>query len=340
MVCFFEMCFVLCGVISKVPAYSSIFPASSHRFFSYSTFFSSQVTSQTQQLTMAFEKQSQHITGLLAELQEKESALLSQRKELLQCKQELDTLKKDRNYEVKMMVKEVEELGQREEQGDEKRAEISELQLKQEKESKVTCQTADSLAESDVSQPETCDATQTSTPVGSEKANETECSGEEHPESIDSDKTQSKSVMAENQCGQSGEKADILTELLTLRWENQLLKQRIQDLTISDAQSPTSQPRRENQEDPKQNQNTSNATLSCLAEDGTLSLLMDVSTEGLESNMKKNEVQDLEKENGRTTGAEEDLEEVSQVHITRLQQQVMAVIFLPQMLGSCVGHRI
>ncbi|XP_029297152.1 centromere protein F [Cottoperca gobio] len=37
----------------------------------------SQVTRQTKQLTMAFEKQSQHISGLLAELQEKESALRS-----------------------------------------------------------------------------------------------------------------------------------------------------------------------------------------------------------------------------------------------------------------------
>ncbi|CAJ1058740.1 centromere protein F [Xyrichtys novacula] len=52
-----------------------------------------QVTRQTQQLTMAFEKQSQHISGLLTELQEKESALHSQTEELQHYKQEVDALK-------------------------------------------------------------------------------------------------------------------------------------------------------------------------------------------------------------------------------------------------------
>ncbi|KAK0131058.1 Centromere protein F [Merluccius polli] len=52
----------------------------------------SQVTRQTQQLTMAFELQSQHITGLLAELQEKESALLSQGGQLQCCRQALAQL--------------------------------------------------------------------------------------------------------------------------------------------------------------------------------------------------------------------------------------------------------
>ncbi|CAL8264237.1 unnamed protein product [Lota lota] len=52
----------------------------------------SQVTCQTQQLTSAFELQSQHITGLLAELQEKESALLSLEGELQCCRQELAQL--------------------------------------------------------------------------------------------------------------------------------------------------------------------------------------------------------------------------------------------------------
>lgn len=42
---------------------------------------------------MAFDKQSQHVSNLLAELREKESALLGQEKELQQCKQELDAFK-------------------------------------------------------------------------------------------------------------------------------------------------------------------------------------------------------------------------------------------------------
>lgn len=58
-----------------------------------------QVTRQTQQLTMAFEKQSQHISGLLAELQEKECALLSTAQELQQCKGDLSVLKAEINKE-------------------------------------------------------------------------------------------------------------------------------------------------------------------------------------------------------------------------------------------------
>lgn len=299
------------------------------------------MTRQTQQLTMAFEKQSQHIAGLLTELQEKESALQSQKQELLQCKQELDELKNDKKDEVKMMVKEVEEQIQSEEQGDEKPVENSELSLKQEMESRVTCLIAESLPESDLkaqcdaSQPETCD-TQTATPDSSEEANKT---GDQHPESIDSNKTQSNPdsacVMVETQCGQSGKEADILTELLTLRRENQLLKQRIEGLTISDAQNPTLQTDAENQDDPTQSQNTPNAALSCLAEDGTLSLLNDVMTEGLESSMneEEDEGQDLKKrkEDQINTRTEEDLEEMSEVHVTQLQQQVTAVIFLLQL---------
>ncbi|XP_030001045.1 centromere protein F [Sphaeramia orbicularis] len=59
----------------------------------------SQVTQQTQHLTMAFEKQSLHISGLLAELQEKESTLLRKQEELQLCKQELDALKSEKHRE-------------------------------------------------------------------------------------------------------------------------------------------------------------------------------------------------------------------------------------------------
>ncbi|XP_077434331.1 uncharacterized protein LOC144059251 [Vanacampus margaritifer] len=52
-----------------------------------------QLTSQTKQLTAGFEKQSQYISGLLAELQEKDGALLSQGQELRRRVQELDALK-------------------------------------------------------------------------------------------------------------------------------------------------------------------------------------------------------------------------------------------------------
>lgn len=51
------------------------------------------MTLQTKQLTSAFDKQSRHISDLLAELREKESALRSQEEELQRCKQELDASK-------------------------------------------------------------------------------------------------------------------------------------------------------------------------------------------------------------------------------------------------------
>ncbi|XP_063731822.1 centromere protein F [Eleginops maclovinus] len=87
----------------------------------------SQVTRQTKQLTTAFEKQSQHISGLLAELQEKESALLSQGKELQCHKQELDVLKAD-TEEKKREV----ERGEPKEARDERSVEIPGPQSQQE----------------------------------------------------------------------------------------------------------------------------------------------------------------------------------------------------------------
>ncbi|KAM8848607.1 uncharacterized protein ACB058_012241 isoform 1-T2 [Synchiropus picturatus] len=54
-----------------------------------------QVTSQTQQLTAAFENQSQHITGLLAELQVKDSAFQSQGEELQICRKRLNALQSE-----------------------------------------------------------------------------------------------------------------------------------------------------------------------------------------------------------------------------------------------------
>uniref|UniRef100_A0A4W5KU31 Si:dkeyp-115e12.6 n=1 Tax=Hucho hucho TaxID=62062 RepID=A0A4W5KU31_9TELE len=56
----------------------------------------SQVTRQTQQLTLAFDHQSRHIQDLLAELQEKEGGLLRQGKELQCCRDELAMLRQER----------------------------------------------------------------------------------------------------------------------------------------------------------------------------------------------------------------------------------------------------
>lgn len=55
-----------------------------------------QVTSHTQQLTLAFENQSKHIEGLLKELQQRDSALQSQGEELQRCQKELASLRADK----------------------------------------------------------------------------------------------------------------------------------------------------------------------------------------------------------------------------------------------------
>ncbi|XP_008302457.1 centromere protein F isoform X2 [Stegastes partitus] len=297
-----------------------------------------QVTRQTQQLTMAFEKQSQHISGLLAELQEKESALLSQGEELLRCKQELDVLKTEKEEEIKMTVKEVAEEGQRQQKHDDK-LELSETHSKQEQKCLIAPHdAADSLADDDlhlqkdVSQPQTrtCIA-ETPTLGSSEEDNEARGLGE-HPDSVDLKMAPSNHdpacVMVENQSGHNGVTADMITQLLALRQENQLLKQRLEDLTITDTRSPTSQTDFENREDPvTQSHNTGDAAVSCLMEQKTNNVPNDVTTEEQQSlNVKKSEGEghDLERED-KTTQAEEDLDEVSQAHINHLQQQVEAL---------------
>ncbi|KAM4621797.1 uncharacterized protein ACJ7VT_006096 [Polymixia lowei] len=84
-----------------------------------------QVTRQTQQLTSAFERQSQHITDLLAELQEKESALLSQGGELQRCRQELAALRAEKEEEDKKRREEGEKITA-EEEGEERQGEKTE----------------------------------------------------------------------------------------------------------------------------------------------------------------------------------------------------------------------
>ncbi|XP_044061055.1 centromere protein F isoform X2 [Siniperca chuatsi] len=300
----------------------------------------SQVTRQTKQLTMAFEKQSQHISGLLAELQEKECALLCQREELQLYKQELDALKAqkeggEKKRREEMTVKVVEGGEQTEKTQDERSVEISGLQPSQEKECAVTFLTTNSMADNDsnsqrdAGQPEiVISDAQSPTPI---THNEPLWSGEQHLGSVDSDKTQSNHdsacVMGETECGQDGGTADLVAELLTLRRENQLLKQRIEGLTISDTSTPALHTDSENHEDPvKQSQNTGNAALSCLAEQRSPSVPNDITTEARQSplqNLKRSEDEggDLERED-RTT-AEEELDAVTELQINRLQQQVV-----------------
>ncbi|XP_041846051.1 centromere protein F isoform X2 [Melanotaenia boesemani] len=289
-----------------------------------------QVTRQTQQLTMAFEKQSQHISGLLAELQAKESALFSQGEELLCCKEELEALKMENNKEVKISVRDENKRDQR----DEMSAETSEHQLKQEKECIVFFQTTNSLTDGDLNAHhlniETCDA-EIPTSIGSEVKSEALWSGEYHPSSVDSNKSQRYSTdstceVTGNQCDQNEGKTDLVTEPLALRQENQLLTQRIEGMTVLVTRNSTLQTDNKNPEDPdKQSKNTSVAALSCLAEQEMQSGTSDVTTVGEElqnnANRSEDEGQDLEREDGKTM-SEKDLAEVSEVQVNYLQQQV------------------
>ncbi|KAM4555424.1 uncharacterized protein PAE49_014478 [Odontesthes bonariensis] len=283
----------------------------------------SQVTRQTQQLTMAFEKQSQHISGLLVELQERESALHSQGEELLRCKQELEVLKTEKHEEVKITIKEGEELGPR----GGKLAETSKPE--QEKESVITFHTGgNSLADYDLNPKEDTSLSQIETPAhfGSKNSNDAVIPGEQHPSPVDSNKSRGDCDPAhevtENPCGQNGGTADIVT---AVRQENWLLKERITDVVVSHTRNPTLKTDSENQENQvKQSQNPANDTLSG-SEQEMQSVPNDVMTQGHESLQKNTErSEDLEREDGRTRG-EKDLEEVSDVQVDYLQQQVEAL---------------
>ncbi|XP_047190373.1 centromere protein F isoform X2 [Scophthalmus maximus] len=286
----------------------------------------SQVTCQTQQLTMAFDKQSQHISGLLAELQEKESALLSQGEELQQCKQELDA------FIAEKEVKGVGGEARREERRNEKSEDTIELQSNEEKDSVVTVHTTSSLADAGSTaqreEGQTKTAAETPTLVSSEEDDEALLFGE-RPGSVDS-QTESSHECILSECSQDGATADVVAELLVLRQENQLLKQRIKALTVSDTNSLALQTDRKNRED-KQSQNPGNAVLLCLTEHRPVSVQSNITTEGQESLLQNerrrgDEGGDLKREDKGTTGVEEEeMEELSPLQINHLEQQVVAL---------------
>ncbi|KAM3612888.1 uncharacterized protein V6R79_016453 [Siganus canaliculatus] len=266
-----------------------------------------QVTRQTQQLTMAFEKQSQHISGLLAELQEKESALLSQGEELHHCKQALDALKAQKDSEeqkVQGVFEEVEEGEQEEEAPDEKSVETSELQPNQEKELPSSSLPADTEcdAQRDAGLPE---AAERPTPVHHSEAHSAAAAT---LDSVDLDKTHCATEGTESD--QDVGPTEELAELLHLRNENQLLKQSLVSLTVSDSSSQVSHPDSEKQEDPSTpNPNTENSEEQRAA-------LQDTKRRGEE------EEEDSGKAD-RGTDEEEEKEAENQLVIDHLQQQVV-----------------
>ncbi|CAB1433249.1 unnamed protein product [Pleuronectes platessa] len=271
-----------------------------------------QVTRQTQQLTMAFEKQSQHISGLLAELQEKEGALLSQGEELQRYKQELQAFKAEKE------VTKLRNDDQRKESRDESSMEITELQPYKKQDCSVISHTTQSLAGGDSTTQR--DEDQTKTDAETPTLEGDRALSEQHPVSVDSDMTESylDSACVMEETESSGGRVDVLSELLALRQENQLLKQRIEGVTMSETRNLALQTDSENQEDPvKQSHYTGDAALPCLTEQRPPTVKDNITPEGQESLLQNNENQ--------TTLEEEELEEASCLEINLLEQKVVAL---------------
>ncbi|KAF7228347.1 centromere protein F isoform X2 [Nothobranchius furzeri] len=267
-----------------------------------------QVTRQTKELTLAFEKQTQHIAGLLVELQEKDSALFSLGEELMRCKLELDSLKNE--GKEKMAEKRSD------------KSEVTELLPEQDKECVVVFRSADrpagvSMQPKIETETPTCDVT--------EDEREVVTSEQQEPVSVDLNTSQS---YQQSVCEVPGGTADVFTELITLREENLLLKQKLEDLSVLDERnSMLLQTEIEKQEDSmEQRQNTT--PVSCLADQETESVLCNGGTEGqglVQEHVKKSEDEDLEREERTTLSSENDSQETSDVRVSHLQQQVEAL---------------
>lgn len=277
------------------------------------------MTRQTNELTLAFEKQTQHIAGLLIELREKESTLFSQKEELMRYRQELDALKKERKEEM-------------EEKQRDKLRETSNLQPEQEKKSFVTINAADPVADLNVqtSQPriETCD-TETS---GPEYGSEAVTSEQQQLVSVDFNKSESchesACEVAEDICSQNEGREGMLTELKALRWENQQLKQKLEVLSVSNTRNPTLLTESENQEDSVK-QSQSSASLSRLEEQERKRDDKTEEQESVQEIMKKNENEGQDSER-RAMKCENDQEEVSEIQVNYLQQQVTFLLYKEQ----------
>lgn len=286
--------------------------------------FSSQVIRQTQQLTAAFEKQSRHISGLLAELQEKESALLNQGEEVQRYKLELDTIRSQKESEEaktreETAVKDAEDGGQTEEGA----AEMLVPQPNREP-SSVALVSANSVtdgetnAQGGAAQPQivTSDAGRQK-PASDNKT----LSSEEDPGSIISEEIQSNNDIEETECDQGQATSDVAAELLSLRQENQLLRQRILAESSSSVRDTEDEPHKGPTE---KSQNTQDATLPSVEKPGSPSESHDTNDGAQPAPLQsvrspEEEVGDLEREDRRT---EEEPGAVWQAQINHLQQQV------------------
>lgn len=239
---------------------------------------------------MAFENQSQHISGLLAELQEKDSALLSQGEELQRHKQELEVLKTHSEEKKRegMTVKEVEH-------GEQQETRVERL-IQSHQENK-------------------CAVTVLETNSAKDGVSEREAGQLESVTQINQD---SACVMGETQGGGT---ADVNAEPLALLANQQL---RLEGVSIADSRAPAAHTDSENKHDSvKQSQDTGNAAVCCLVEQRSPSVPTDISSDARPQDVsgRGDEGGDSERDDGRTSKAEEEQE--AELQIDRLHQQVV-----------------
>lgn len=206
------------------------------------------MTYQTQQLTTEFEKQSQYIVCLLAELQQKDSAFLSLEAELQHCKQKFELFKSQREKEENTMTSDGD--GQQKLMGqDESSLETYGLHPGEEEQGTATCD-HDRL-----------------TPIS---GNETSWSDVQRARPVKVDKMQSIHYREEVEFSQVRTTADLAEKLPALQQDHQLLQKEISDLnnSVDDSQGirTESKQQEEKHQDKLQNQSPISAALPCLAE--------------------------------------------------------------------------
>lgn len=274
------------------------------------------MTYQTKQLTTEFEKQSRYIVCLLAELQQKDGALLSLEEELQRCKQEFELFKSQREEEEKSIAFEGD--GQQKEMGrEESSLETFGLHSRDEKQQAVTC---------DPDRPTVGD-------------NGKSRSGEQDPKSIESDVTQRSHDGAEVELSQDGATADIAAALPAL--QHQLLQEisgsnpPVDDSQGMHTENKLQEGKCQHQDRP-QNQSSITAALPCWAEPRSPTGPHDnAAAEELqiESSCDK-EQRGLERED---EGIEGGIKAASEPEINRLEEQVCNLFRLCESLPR-PGH--
>lgn len=263
--------------------------------------FCSQVTYQTKQLTTEFEKQSQYIVCLLAELQQKDSALLSLEEELQHCKQELELFKSGKEEEENNVTFE----GSKQQK-----------QVGQEERSLETFE----LRPSDKRVPIKCDPDRLTPVLDKEKS----WSCEQGAESAELDKTRQSPDRVDVEFSQGGATADVAAALPALQQNKQLLQQETSDFTSNDRQgmhSEKPQEEKSQDQDRPQDQSPITAALLCSTEPRSPSRPYDITAEeemqleGSSAPEKRSLEWEDEAVEGETKAAREP-------EITRLEEQV------------------